>query len=99
MPTGHGRGPVSPFAFYNRSQNIQVRVSGITRDSTGVVLANCDVHLFRTSDDLEIDQTTSDANGYYEFRSAIPVEQYYAVAYKVGAPDVAGTTVKTLVGA
>ena len=45
-----------------------------------------------------MDVGTSDANGYYEFRTAIPAELYYVVAYKAGAPDVAGTTVNTLTG-
>jgi hypothetical protein len=100
MPSnaGHGRGPVSPRAFYNARQYIQVIVSGYTRNSAGTILPGCAVHLFRTSDDLEMDQTTSDTNGYYEFRTAIPAESYYAVAYLAGAPDVAGTTVNTLVG-
>lgn len=93
------RGPLGPQKFHDTSQRIEVAISGITRNSGGAVLPNCAVHLFRTVDDLEIDQTTSDAVGYYEFRSAIPVERYYAVAYLAGAPDVAGTTVNTLVGA
>lgn len=60
------------------------------------MLASCDVHLFRTNDDLEMDQTTSDAIGYYQFASGMPAELYYVVAYKAGAPDVAGTTVNTV---
>jgi hypothetical protein len=87
-----------PGQFYDPVQHIQVIISGYTRNATGAILPNCDVHLFRTVDDAEIDQTTSDAAGYYEFRTAIPVERYYAVAYLAGAPDVAGTTVNTLVG-
>jgi hypothetical protein len=100
MPYRGGvRGPLRLPGFYDPTQRVQVAISGITRDAAGAVLPNCAVRLFRTRDDLEIDQTTSDASGYYEFRSAIPVEQYYAVAYLTGAPDVAGTTVNTLVGA
>jgi hypothetical protein len=75
-----------------------LRVFGVTRDSTGAVLGNCDVDLLRTRDDFKVDDVMSDANGVYEFRGASPSETYYIVAYKTGAPDVAGTTVNTLVG-
>jgi hypothetical protein len=52
-----------------------------------------------TVTDVRIDTTTSDANGLYEFRYAgQPPTTYYLVAYKAGSPDVAGTTVNTLVG-
>jgi len=95
---GHGRGPLKPRAFFNARHRIEVIVSGFTRDSAGAILPSCPVHLFRTSDDLLMDVGTSDANGYYEFRTAIPAELYYVVAYKAGAPDVAGTTVNTLTG-
>jgi hypothetical protein len=73
-------------------------VSGITKDSTGVALASCVVQLFRTFDDKIMDEVTSNASGVYEFRSASnPSNTHYIVAYKVGSPDVAGTTVNTLV--
>lgn len=72
-------------------------IRGVTKDGAGAPLGNCDVHLFRTADDSEAAQGVSDANGNYRLdaSSAIP---HYAVAYKPGAPDVAGTTVNTLVG-
>jgi hypothetical protein len=79
-------------------------ITGITKDSSGNVLANCVVELHRTiiptnTDVITIvDRTTSDANGVFEFRSAATVSNYYLVAYKAGSPDVAGTTVNTLVG-
>lgn len=73
-------------------------VAGITKDSTGTPIGGCTVRLFRTADDTEFGETTSDASGNY----SIPASQYitcYAVAYKAGAPDVGGTTVNTLTGA
>lgn len=74
-------------------------ITGTTRDSAGVALGNCVVHLFRTSDDLEMDQVNSDSAGLYTFSSNIsPTLPYYAVAYKAGSPDVAGTTRNDLVG-
>lgn len=78
---------------------IYQRIYGVTRDSTGAVLAGCTVDLFRTSDNAFIGSATSDATGNYEFRTAGPASTYYAVAYLAGSPDVFGTTANTLVGA
>lgn len=75
-----------------------LRVFGVTKDSTGAALAACTVDLFRTADDVRVDTVVSDGSGNYEFRSASLTTAYYVVAYKVGAPDVAGTTVNTLIG-
>lgn len=75
-----------------------LRIFGITKDSAGAVLAGCTVTLYRTADDVEVDKVTSDASGNYEFRGAGPSTAYYVVAYKAGSPDVAGTTVNTLIG-
>lgn len=75
------------------------RIAGTTKDSTGVPLGNCVVDWFDTATDVKLGSVTSDANGVYEFRSAgQPPNAYYLVAYKVGSPDVAGTTTNTLVG-
>ena len=60
-------------------------------------MGNCVIKLYRTRDDVEAYSTVSDASGNY----ILPVDnltQWYAVAYKAGSPDVAGTTVNTLVG-
>jgi len=75
------------------------RLTGVTKDSTGAVLGGVTVQWFNTADDKLFYETTSDANGVYEFRTAgQPPNAYYLVAYKPGSPDVAGTTVNTLVG-
>jgi hypothetical protein len=71
-------------------------LSGITRDSTGVILGTCYVELLRTSDDLKFDGVTSDGQGNFSFKAARYGTNYYIVAYKQGSPDVAGTTVNTL---
>lgn len=75
-----------------------LRISGITRDSTGAPLGNCVVQLLRTIDDVMVEKVTSDAFGVYAFTTVGLAEQYYVSAYKVGAPDVAGSSVNTLVG-
>ena len=72
-------------------------VSGTTTNGSGTPLANCNVNLFTTKDDVKQSEIYSDANGNY----TIPASQYltyYATAYLPGSPDVAGTTVNTLKG-
>lgn len=76
-----------------------LRIFGVTKDSTGAALGSCIVDLFRTADDKLMDSVVSDGSGNYEFRSASLSTAYYVVAYKTGAPDLAGTTVNTLIGA
>lgn len=73
-------------------------ISGTTKDSSSVALPSCSVKLFRTSDDLLMETVTSDGSGNYSFSSVGLGETYYVVAYKAGSPDVAGTTVNSLVG-
>lgn len=80
---------------------VQYVISGVTKDSAGAILGSCNVQLFETLTDRYISDTTSDATtGAYSFTNVSPMSRtYYIVAYKAGAPDVAGTTVNTLVGA
>lgn len=81
-----------PFSTYNNT-----RITGVTKDSTGASLGSCVVQLFRTSNDQLIEESTSDGSGNYSF-APTDYGPFYVVAYKAGAPDVAGTTVNTLVG-
>ena len=79
------------------------KVVGLTKDSTGAALPSCVVQAFLTSsnvnrsevEDTFLGQVTSDLGGYYEL--CLPVAaNVYLVAYKVGSPDLAGTTVNTI---
>jgi hypothetical protein len=72
-------------------------ISGITKDSTGTPLGICVCDLFRTETDIKIATTVSDSSGNYLFQVQ-PGISFYIVAYKAGAPDLAGTTVNTLAG-
>lgn len=72
-------------------------INGQTKDASGNPLGSCTVEIVRTSNDSKIDKQNSDANGLYDI-SVYDDGPFYAVAYKAGAPDVAGTTVNTLVG-
>lgn len=73
-------------------------ISGQTLDSTSTPLASCRVEFFRTANDTKHSETTSDGSGNYTSDPVGLGQQYYAVAYKAGSPDVAGTTVNTLTG-
>lgn len=75
-----------------------VKISGITKDATGAPLPFCDVDLIYTVNDVTYRHTQSDATGAYAFDVMAADGPFYVVAYKAGAPDVAGTSVNTLVG-
>lgn len=94
-PIGHD-GNAGPFRSRSFS-TYTATVSGVTKDSTGAALASVTVQLFRTVDDAYIGETTSNGSGVYSIASVVS-GPFYIVAYKAGAPDVAGTTVNTLVG-
>jgi hypothetical protein len=77
------------FATYNAS------ITGVTKDSSGAILALCTVQLFRASDDSFRSEVISNNIGVYIVYPDV-TGPFYIVAYKSGAPDVAGTTVNTL---
>lgn len=79
------------FSTYNAT------ITGVTRDSAGAALGGCTVQLFRTIDDAFRSEVVSDGSGNYVLYPDV-TGPFYVVAYKAGAPDVAGTTVNTLVG-
>lgn len=70
-------------------------IVGVTRTSTGTVLANCAIDLFETGSDLVRGRTVSGADGSFNFGNP-GTGPFYLVAYKTGSPDVAGTTVNTV---
>lgn len=90
--------PVARVGLFSRTLGRFPRfVVGITRDAAGAPLPGVTVDIFRTLDDVKVGAAVSDPNGVY----MVPVYEdavYYAVGYLAGAPDVAGTTVNTLLG-
>ena len=70
-------------------------ITGITKDSAGTALGNCQVDLFLTSSDMPQQSVVSDAVGAFSFGNP-GTGPFYMVAYLSGAPDVAGTSVNTL---
>lgn len=77
---------------------LNVTITGITKDSAGAALAACQVQLFRTVDDAFVQEVTSDGAGAYVLTPTVS-GPFYIVAYKAGSPDVAGTTLNTLIPA
>jgi hypothetical protein len=108
-----GQLPPQPLLFLLKGRNriayprtqplptLRLFISGTTRDKDGTALAACTVSLFRTADNVLMEQLTSNGVGAFSFAAVGLSETYYVVAYKAGPqeqPDVAGTTVHTLVG-
>jgi hypothetical protein len=76
----------------------RLSITGVTMDSAGSPLGSCTIHVFLTADDTEVDQFDSAAvTGVYAYYPTVS-GPFYLVAYLAGSPDVAGTTVNTLVG-
>lgn len=75
---------------------LNMTLSGVSRDSTGAALGNCQVLIFRTANKSFILETQSDGSGNWSV-SMLVGGPFFLVEYKVGSPDVAGTSVNTLV--
>jgi hypothetical protein len=82
--------------FRTRMGTLNLVLSGVSKDSAGSVLANCRVLIFRTEDNSFIGETTSDGSGAWSV-SMMKGGPLFVVAYKAGAPDVAGTSRNDLV--
>jgi hypothetical protein len=99
VPSAKGIGAVRTFADgivpYFPERNFVI--SGVTKDATGAPLGGVAVELFNTATDVREQAMVSDAGGNYAF-TVDKTQFWYLSAYKSGAPDVAGSTVNTLVG-
>lgn len=74
--------------------------SGVTRDVYGTLIPGATVRLFRTSDSLLVSTVISDpVTGVFMAPTPYWPDAHFLVASKSGVPDVAGTTVQTLVAA
>ena len=87
-------------AQFNSIRN-QVRslwlITGVTKDSAGNPIGSCTVTLFKTADNMPTATQVSDSSGNYAFSIDGNSQARFVVSYKAGAPDVAGTTVNTLI--
>jgi len=72
-------------------------IIGVTKDSTGIPVGGAIVDLFNTATDIKVATVTSEPDGAFSIGDPNAVA-CYIVAYKAGSPDVAGTTVNTLIG-
>lgn len=86
--------------FNSQNQKFKQRwvLSGTTKDSSGSVLGNVYLQIRYSEGDVLQGETTSDASGAYSMAVCCNSSKFYIIAYKTGSPDVAGMTVKTLVG-
>lgn len=73
-------------------------LSGVSRDSTGATLGNCQVLVFRNEDRSLVAETTSDASGNWSV-SLLKGGPFFLVEYKAGSPDVFGTSPNNLTAA
>lgn len=88
--------PVTDGRVFNRVQaNLNMSLSGVSRDSTGAALASCQVLVFRTEDKTLVAETTSDASGNWSI-SLLKGGPFFLVEYKDGGTPVAGTSINTL---
>lgn len=78
------------------------RIQGTCKDSVGVAVGNATVRLFKTSDNVLQQTSTSVPDSYnlgaYGFGVLDNSTAYYVVAYRSG-PDIMGTTQNNLTGA
>lgn len=68
-------------------------LTGVTRDGAGTALAACRVDLCQGN--ITRQSVVSDGAGNFSFSNP-GSGPFFLIAYKLGSPDVAGTTVNTL---
>src|SRR5215217_4175737 len=102
MRTGSVTRAIWPYIIQRgHEQESRYIISGITRDSAGAILGGCTVDLYEAATSLRRGSTISDlVTGYWEVEVAGDRSlTFFARAYLAGSPDVAGTTVNTLLAA
>lgn len=101
LPSGVGSigmSNVGRFAPKTVSQASRYLISGLTIDAATNVVGNVTVDVYETVLDIIRGSTISDASGNYAVEIAGDIGlTFYVRCYKVGSPDLAGTTVNTLV--
>jgi hypothetical protein len=72
-------------------------IVGVTRDVYGTVIPGATVRLYRTSDGEPVSTVVSGPDGSFMLPTPFYPDAHFVVAVKTGSPNVAGTTVQTLV--
>lgn len=92
----HIGGNFSPWHFGQGGTQSLKFIMGRCKDSDGNGVSGATVQGFVTATDTFERETTANSNGDYELGTQWAGVQHYLVAYRAGAPDIAGTTVNTL---
>ncbi len=96
-------GGMKPGVFTDGPSRIYDQIwtlEGVTKNALGVPLPGVTVNVFRALPPYEwVGSTVSLDDGSWQF-NYLPdgVTKFFTVSYLVGSPDVAGTSVNTLVG-
>ena len=86
-----------PYSCDGEGTQSKNAIRGTTKDSGGTAVANAIVQGFVTSTDAYVGEVTSGNDGTYRLMTEqLKTTAHYLVAYKAGSPDIAGTTVNTL---
>jgi hypothetical protein len=89
--------PATNLRMFNRVLSmLRWVLDGVTRDGSGVPLGTCRVMIFSSFDLTFIIETTSDGSGNYSV-FVVRGWDFFVNAYKAGSPDVAGTSLNTIV--
>lgn len=78
-------------------QRTPKKISGITKDSTGVPIGGVTVLLFNTATKLFVDTVVSDSAGAYQVSDPNNVT-CFEIGYLSGSPDTEGSTKNNLTG-
>lgn len=89
-------GAWSPDQRSSRGNGSRKYIMGACRDVDGNAVPGATVVGFLTAGDLLVAETACDDKGNYELPTPYPGAPHYLVAYRTGAPDIAGTSVNTL---
>ena len=92
-----GRSKYQPFSRVGFGTAFRKVIMGRAVNAVGVGVSGAVIDAFLTADDTKVSTTTADANGYYEIGTPNPGVAHYIVAYRAGSPDIAGTSVNTLI--
>lgn len=94
---GTGNGSFEPWQYGFGGQMGINFIIGQCKDADGNGVSGATVQGFRTSDDAFVGETTADSSGFYMLGTPnLTATAHYLVAYRTGSPDIAGTTVNTL---
>lgn len=93
-PVDHG---YEPFSCDGDGCQFKNRIKGTCVDNADTPVANAIVQGYVTATDAYVGEVTANTSGGYELMTEqLTSVPHYLVAYKAGSPDIAGTTVNTI---